>query len=476
MSKKEYETAIIGAGPAGLFAAYELTRHGGKSSPIVIFDKGSGIEKRVCPYNQSGCKNCNPCGKTEGVMGAGLYSDGKLHFHREIIPVFQRGLITSEETDSLLQYTETLFEKWGLNGQVYPLETDIAVQLAQEVKKQELGDSFELMVKKRTRHIGSDNLPRLVSNMITEITTQGDVDFQVRSELINCAKKNGVFHLTIKRGRKTEEVVVNNAFIGLGRRGSSQVQNIIDQFGVPYSFSPVQIGGRVELPSSIMDNITEAIYNPCFRQINNAGHATFTFCANPHGYLTTESLVPGVLGVNGESKANEKSPFTNFAVLTELPVEIGNNPNNALIEFLHKKFNGNIPLAQTTADFFEGKTQDERRRPQSTLENLQYGNIATVFPEAITEEIRKFLFRLNEVCPGVISHESLFIAPEAKIRGIQVAPTNKNLRTNVEGLYLTGDSSGLSTNIVAAAITGILAARDSADERTRTSMSFPTWS
>lgn len=459
---KEYDIAIVGGGPSGLFAAHELVERFGKTKSIVLFDKGDQIDDRTCLSNSnsgSSCGNCDPCGITNGIMGAGLKSDGKLHFHKEVMETHRQGMISAEETDNLLTHIEGLFERWGLQGPVYPIHSDTVAQMSRDVESLGLGDSFELKVKQRTRHIGSDRLPFLVSNMIEEITTKGDVSFQVRSNLVGYDHPDGKSFLTIKRNGGVETIQADKVFIGLGRRGSMQVQELIHEFSIPYSYRPVEIGGRIELPSEIMESVTNEVYNPCFRQKNASGFATFTFCTNPNGYLTTESLLPNIIGVNGESKKNQKSQHTNFAVLTELPIPPGDNPNDTLVHLLKDTFTAKVPLVQTTADFVDGVVRDEKIRPQSTLRNLEYANIAGIFPETVTTEIRNFLCRLNEIYPGVVSHKTLFIAPEAKIRGMRVTPRNESLETNIDGLYLIGDSSGLSANIVAAALTGVLAAK-----------------
>ena len=461
--KKEYDVAIVGAGPSGLFTAYELSMLYGKTISIGLFDKGETIKKRVCPSPriEEGCMACSPCHISDGIMGAGMMSDGKLHFHKDVMEVFRMGLLSGAETDEALNYLESLFEKWGLKGPVYPLDQKKALEISQEINKLMLGDNFVLKVKQKTRHVGSDRSPLLVSKMVNEILYHGNVDIQVRSSLLSYDNIGGESILTFKDGNGVGKITAGKTFIGLGRRGSLQVQDLIDQFSIPHSYRPVEIGGRVEIPIGVMKKITDQVYNPFFWQKNDNGTVTFTFCANPGGFLTTESLLPGIAGVNGEGRMDTKSPKTNFAVLTVLDVPHGARPNDTLVKILKSGFSNQKPLTQTTADFVGGKMDDELKRPESTMSGLEYGNIAQIFPENVTKEIRSFLLRLDAVCPGVVSHDSLFVAPEAKIRGMRVIPRDKGLMTDINGLYLIGDSSGLSSNVTAAAMTGVLAARDS---------------
>lgn len=335
----EYDTAIIGAGPAGLFAAYEQTKETGMDSPVAVIDKGGDLQHRICPFvDRNGCI-CKNCTVNEGIMGAGLFTDGKLHFHPEIIEVAKTGLISPSETSGLLRYTEDLFEQWGLEGPVYPLDDAAAVQLSDAVGSLGLGDGFELQVKKRTRHIGSDRLPALVRRMLGQIHTQGDVNVHLRSKLLDIDHRDGAFVLSTQIGGDIRQIAAKKVIAALGRRGSYQTQDLISKFSIPYTYQPVRIGGRVELPHEVMQSVTDINYNPCFRQNREGGPDTFTFCANPQGFLTVEAVMPDISGINGESKAREKTPFTNFAVLTELPVAPGENPNNALKDFLYGNFN-----------------------------------------------------------------------------------------------------------------------------------------
>lgn len=135
MLRKEYDVAVVGAGPAGLFAAHELTKRFGKNISIALLDKGNNIQSRSCPSStlKGSCADCEPCAVTDGVMGAGLKSDGKLHFHENVIELHRMGLVSAQETKQLLTYLEKLLETWGLNGRIYPLNPQVATRLTQEV-------------------------------------------------------------------------------------------------------------------------------------------------------------------------------------------------------------------------------------------------------------------------------------------------------------------------------------------------------
>jgi len=457
-----YDVIAVGAGPSSLMAVYELATRFGKAVSIGIFDKGEHSSKRKCQYsvgNKEYCRSCDPCGITDGTMGAGLKTDGKVHFHKEVMELWRMGLLNDHETESSLRYIESCLEKWGLEGPVFPINQENAEMLSAAVLEKSLGDFFELKVKKRTRHIGSDRLPRLVDNMIDDIYSKGNVEFHTRSEMVDYDYKDGrIRSIRFKEHGRYEEYGAKKILIGLGRKGSRFVQEMIETLGIDHSYRPVEIGGRVEVPAEVIAHITESVYNPCFRQKRN-GLATFTFCTNPNGYITTESICPGIVGVNGESRASEKSGYTNFAILTEVPVGKGEHPNDKLVHILHDKFT-NVVKVQTTRDFVNGTLGDENNRPEGTLRGAQYADISRCFPEGITAELRNILNRIEVICPSVVSDKSLFLAPEPKIRGMRVLPKDSGLETSVPGLYLIGELSGLSGNIVASALTGLMAARD----------------
>ena len=459
---KEYDVAIVGAGPSGLMVAYGLAERFGKEISIGIFDKGRGIKERHCGYHEgksNKCKGCSTCDITDGVMGAGMKSDGKVHFHKDVMELYRMGIVGTKEVESDLRYIEGCFERWGLEGAVYPLNSDNARDLSYKVSELKLGDDFELKTKERTRHIGSDCLPNLVSNMMNDIFSKGRVDLHTKSELNGYTFNGGSSKLEFNEKGEQRNYVANKVLIGFGRKGSPYVQKMIEEIGIPYSYRPVEIGGRVEVPAEVMKNITNVVYNPCFRQKRD-GLATFTFCANPNGFLTAEPLVSDVIGVNGEGRNDQKSNFTNFAVLTEVPVLNGNNPNDILVDLLRSNFKSSVPCVQTTRDFVGRTTFDMNNYPTGTLGGKVYENIANIFPKSISKQLDNFFLKLDRVCPGIISKDSLFIAPEAKIRGMRVLPSNKSLESGISGLHLIGDSSGLSGNIVAAALTGLMVAKN----------------
>ena len=459
---RNYDVAIVGAGPSGLMAAYELSKRFGDSISIGLFDKGNNIEKRVCGYSSHTsprCLNCNPCNMVEGIMGAGMKSDGKVHFHKGVMELYRCGLMDEPLVGDSLSYIEKCFRRWGLGGPVYPISTNQASELSIQVKELNLGNDFELKVKQRTMHIGSDCLPIFVSNMINETLSLGNVDINILHELVDYDFTDKGARLTFQTKSGKSDYSAKKTILGFGRRGAPSVQGLIERLGISHSYRPVEMGGRVEVPAEVMDRVTNVIYNPCFRQ-KKGDLATFTFCTNPRGFLTSESLISGVVGVNGEGLANRKSDFTNFAILTEIPIPIGGHPNDVLLNLLQSRFKGGVPSYQTTKDFVNGTDYDREFKNGGTLENKTYRNLAEAFPSEIVSNLKDFLLNLDTFCPGVISEDSFFVAPEAKIRGIRVDPKDLSLETDVPNLHLIGDSSGLSGNIVAAALTGLTVARN----------------
>jgi len=460
---QKYNITIIGAGPSGLFAAHELSKELGREASIKIFDKGRGIDNRkTCLYDlKDKCSECNPCNITEGVMGAGLKSDGKVHFYKEAIQLWREGVIDDNYCERLLDYIESRFEKWGMENPVYPTSTEEANLLVDKVKSLRLPDQFELQVKKKVRHIGSDNLPRILTNMLQDIQESGDVKIYTQHDFCRYdatgKKIQGVYFSNGKH------ITADHYIISLGRRGVPLVQKMIRELNIPFAYKPVELGGRIEVPARITAEFTDILYNLAFRQKSDrTKDISFTFCTNPYGYVVAESILPGIIGVNGESRTNERSLMTNFALLTELPIPEGEDPNTVLSDILFKKFtNGDSRVYVQSLNRFMGENQTgiSRYCYDRTLKSATETDLNVIFPQRITESLKIFINNLSNVFPDIVGPESFFYAPEAKIRGIRVLPESKDLETTIENLSLTGDSSGLSGNIVDAALTGILAAR-----------------
>jgi len=159
---KQYDVVIVGAGPAGLFCAYELVENN-KNLKILLIDKGKRAENRVCPMNKykTECKNCNPCGILSGYGGAGTFSDGKLNFIPKLGKSDLFKYMSESEAYNLIDDTEEIFNKFGMDAEVYPSN----LQEANAIKNKVSIEGQRLLIIKQ-KHLGSDHLPKYITNFM----------------------------------------------------------------------------------------------------------------------------------------------------------------------------------------------------------------------------------------------------------------------------------------------------------------------
>ncbi|MFA5382552.1 MAG: NAD(P)/FAD-dependent oxidoreductase, partial [Candidatus Micrarchaeia archaeon] len=304
---------IVGAGPAGLFAAYDLCEN--PNLEITIFDKGKKVKERICPKKATGyCSKCNPCAILHGVGGAGTFSDGKVNFHHEVggdLLQFE----SLEETEKLLEKIKKIFIHFGAKPEDYFEPDGKAEELSREAKKN--GVRF---LPLKQLHIGSDKLPNVIENM-TEFLQSKGVIFRIEKDVENIlVDTNGVCGIKIK----DEEIFSDYVILAPGRSGTDWLKKIAEKQKIKIEFQSVDIGVRVEVPDEVMDDITKINYDPKFYIRTERDDLVRTFCTNPHGFVSLENYGKFVC-VNGHAMKTKKSKNTNFAFLVRInltePVE-----------------------------------------------------------------------------------------------------------------------------------------------------------
>ena len=226
----KYDVIIIGAGPAGLFSAYELITKN-KKLKIALLDKGSSVEHRICPMNKKGvpCQNCNPCAILAGYGGAGTFSDGKLNF----IPRLGKSDLTKYMSESdackLIDETEEIFNKFKMDADVYPSNMDEAIEIR---KKVAIAGSKLLLIKQK--HLGSDHLPEYIQGICDYLEDKG-VTLIERANVIDIKTESETKHLvTYEKGKKSEVIEGKNIIVAPGRTGAKWIQELADKYGIPY--------------------------------------------------------------------------------------------------------------------------------------------------------------------------------------------------------------------------------------------------
>ena len=460
--KMKYDVIIIGAGPAGLFSAYELITKN-KKLKIALLDKGSSVEHRICPMNKKGvpCQNCNPCAILAGYGGAGTFSDGKLNF----IPRLGKSDLTKYMSESdackLIDETEEIFNKFKMDADVYPSNMDEAIEIR---KKVAIAGSKLLLIKQK--HLGSDHLPEYIQGICYYLEDKG-VTLIERANVIDIKTDSESKHLvTYEKGKKSEVIEGKNIIVAPGRTGAKWIQELADKYEIPYLSQSIEIGVRVEVRKDIMEDITNIIYDPTiFIKTDTYGDEIRTFCTNPGGFVAKENYY-GYICVNGHALKDIKSNNTNFAFISKVtltePVTNTRLYGESIARIANVLGDGK-PIIQSLKDLRNGRRSEWHRINKGfiepTLKDCVAGDLALVMPHRIITNILEGLEKLDKIIPGVNNDDTLLYGPEIKFFSNEIQ-TDNNFKLEKANVYFIGDGAGKAGNIVTAAATGLVAARD----------------
>lgn len=450
------DVLIIGAGPAGLFAANELA----SDLKVIVVDMGRSIDKRSCMALKNGmCKSCSPCNINTGLGGAGGLSDGKLNLRPDIGGNLEE-FVSRDEAWKMIHQVDDYFLRHGASRRLYsPKEEEITGVLREAAAA---GIKFIPIVQ---RHMGSDRTPEIINSIRSELESKGVV-FMLETEVLEINADTQVRGALLKRKDKTFAVECNYILAAPGRIGSRWLAGQMKKLNIPIKHNPVDVGVRVEVPQIVMDEITRINWDPKFHIITDTyDDFVRTFCTCKKGFIV-EELYNDFVGVNGHSMHDKTSENTNFAFLVhvELTEPVENTSAYAYsIASISTTLGGKKPIIQRLGDLKRGRRSTWRRIERSnvvpTLKSVTPGDIAMALPHRLVVDIIEGLEALDRVIPGVASDSTLIYAPEIKLYAMQV-DMDKKLQTPVKGLYVAGDGAGVSRGIVGAAATGIIAARD----------------
>ena len=458
----KYDVIIIGAGPAGLFSAYELISKN-KNLKIAMLDKGFRVGRRVCPMNKNGipCQNCNPCGILAGYGGAGTFSDGKLNF----IPRLGKSDLTKYMPEStankLIDETEEIFNKFNMDAEVYPSNMDEALEWK---KKVAIAGAKLLVIKQK--HLGSDHLPEYIDGICDYLVENGVELFDRAdvTDIVNIGKDE--YEVSYITGKKTNTLIGKNVVVAPGRTGAKWVQELADKYNIPYLSQSIEIGVRVEVRKEIMEEITNVIYDPTiFIKTDTYGDEIRTFCTNPGGFVAKENYY-GFICVNGHALKEIKSNNTNFAFISKVnltePVTNTRLYGESIARIANVLGDGK-PIIQSLKDLKNGRRSEWHRINKGfiepTLKDCVAGDLALVLPHRIISNILEGLHTLDKIIPGVNNDDTLLYGPEIKFFSNEIE-TDNNFKLEKENIYFVGDGAGKAGNIVTAAATGLVAARD----------------
>lgn len=433
-----WDVAIVGAGPAGLFAARELAPSGLK---VVVLEKGQAPKERKSI--------------TCGVGGAGAFSDGKLNLTSRIGGEPEALGLGPAEAEALIQYVDETFTHYGAPPE-YSGEDEEALARLKKVAA-EAGVEF---IAGRQRHIGTGKIREVIDNLYQDLLGKG-VAFRLETPVKNIRREGDGYLLDLG----VEVLRARYVIAAPGRAGAYWLREVTRALGIGPNFGPLDVGVRVEFPAEIYAPIERIMYDAKFRvRTPTYDDMVRTFCTNPRGFVVAEDHGEFVL-VNGHAENDKKTPNTNFALLVRIeltdPVEDTTEYGRAIAK-LATTIGGGKPILQRLKDLRQGRRstlERIRRVPiEPTLKEFTPGDISMALPHRVVVDLVEALSMLDRVMPGVDSGSTLLYAPEIKFYDTRYR-IGQGMETELPGFYVAGDASGHSRGIVFAAVTGILAAR-----------------
>ncbi len=453
---KHYDVIIVGAGPAGIFAALEIVS-AGKDVRVLLVEKGLDIEKRICPSARGdvSCKACPECGLLCGWGGAGAFSDGKLTLSKETGGNLTR-YVSEKKLQDLIDYTDDLYVKYGAPSHVYGGDADSVTALTDSAAKHKL-----TLVPSRIRHIGTDRCPEVLKRMKAELDAKIDVLFS----------KN-VKKIIVEQGRTTgvdagegDVFYADFIIVAPGREGALWLEKQAKLLGLSLLKNPVDIGVRVELPAEVLEPLTKVIYEPKLIFHTRKFHDRVrTFCVNPYGEVVKE-YVKGVWTVNGHSYSSKKTVNTNFALLVSTHFTEPFDEPHLYGRYVARLANllGKGVILQRLGDLNAGRRSNPARvrrgRVKPTLTDAVPGDLSFALPHRYITNLLEMLRAMDKIAPGVNSPHTLLYGVEVKFYSRQLKLAN-TLETEIENLFAVGDGAGVSRGLIQASASGIIAARE----------------
>jgi uncharacterized FAD-dependent dehydrogenase len=448
---KSYDVIIVGAGPAGIFCALELSRASGLE--ILLVDKGKGIEERECPAPSGPCRRCKPCNTLSGWGGAGAFSDGKLTLSSNI-GGWLTEIVSAGKVDRLIERVDRTYLEYGAPRRVFGDDEEKVNEIARRAVRSDL-----VLVPARVRHMGTEVCPTVLKAMREEL--EGRVEILMETEVDRIRVGDG----RAKGIRTVSGRNINSRYLVVapGRSGADWVSRLAKSLGLSLENNPVDIGLRVEVPAVVMAPLTDDLYEPKLVYYSKSSEDRVrTFCMNPSGEVIKE-YYDDVLTVNGHSYAEKKTENTNFALLVDKKFTEPFREPIAYGKYIAGLANllGDGILVQRLGDLLSGRRSNEKRIARSTvtptLPDATPGDLSLVLPFRYIADILETLSAMNELVPGVFSRNTLLYGVEVKFYSsrIKVAP---NLESEVVNMFAAGDGAGITRGLVQASASGVLAA------------------
>ncbi|MCI8949387.1 MAG: FAD-dependent oxidoreductase [Lachnospiraceae bacterium] len=455
-----YDVIIIGAGPSGIFCAYELAQKK-PDLKILMIEKGRPIEKRICPKRTTKtCVGCKPCSITTGFAGAGAFSDGKLSLSPDVGGHLPE-ILGYDAAKSLIEESDKIYLTFGADTNVYGIDKQKELQ---EIRRKAIGANLKL-IECPIRHLGTEEGYKIYTRLQEHLKSQG-ITMEFNTMVKDIVIEDGQAKAVVTD--KGDTFFAPEIVAAIGREGSDWFSHICQNHNIETQVGTVDIGVRVEVRDEIMEflnkNLYEAklvYYTPTFDD------KVRTFCTNPSGEVATEYYENGLAVVNGHAyKSKEyKTSNTNFALLVsknftkpfKTPIEYGKH----IARLSNMLCDGKI-LVQTFGDFQRGRRTTEERLCRNnlipTLKDAVPGDLSLVLPHRIMVDIKEMLLALDKVTPGIASDETLLYGVEVKFYSNKVV-VNRDFETSVRGLRAIGDGASVTRGLQQASANGISVAR-----------------
>lgn len=457
---KNVDVIIIGAGPGGIFCAYELMEKRPDLKALMI-EKGRSIEKRNCPKRVTKtCAGCKPCSITTGFAGAGAFSDGKLSLSPDVGGNLPE-ILGYDKATELIHESDEIYIKFGADKSVYGVDKEAEIR---EIRRKAINANLKL-VECPIRHLGTEEGYKIYSKLQEHVLSKG-VEILFNTMVTDIIVEDGVA-LGIKTD-KGEEYRAKEIVSAVGREGADWFKDKCEEIGIETKPGTVDVGVRVEVRDEVMQFLNENLYEAkLIYHTPTFDDKVRTFCTNPSGEVATEYYEGGLAVVNGHAyKGKEfKTNNTNFALLVsknftkpfKTPIEYGKK----IAELSNMLCGGKI-LVQTYGDFRRGRRTTEERLCRNnlipTLKDAVPGDLSLVFPHRIMVDLDEMIQALDKVTPGLASDETLLYGVEVKFYSNKVI-VNKDFETSIKGLRAIGDGAGVTRGLQQASANGLSVAR-----------------
>ncbi len=449
----KYDIIIIGAGPGGIYSAYELTKER-SDLKIAVFEAGNPLEKRRCPIDGKkvkSCINCKTCAIMSGFGGAGAFSDGKYNITNNFGGTLYEHVGRQTALD-LMNYVDQINHSHGAEN------TKLYTTAGTRFKKLCLQNKLHLL-DASVRHLGTDLNYVVLENLYAELKDK--VDFHFNTPVSTVEVISDGFRVVC--GDSSAEC--EKCIVSVGRSGSKWMENVCRQLSIPTLSNRVDLGVRVELPAVIFSHLTDELYeSKIVYRTEKFEDNVRTFCMNPHGIVVNENT-NGIVTANGHSyeDASMQTENTNFALLVSKHFSEPFRDSNGYGESIARLSNmlGGGVIVQRFGDLMRGRRSTVSRIEEGLVRptlSATPGDLSLILPKRILDGIIEMIYALDKIAPGTANDDTLLYGVEVKFYNMEVE-IDENLESPYKGLYIIGDGSGVTHSLSHASASGVYVAR-----------------